>query len=275
MRAIFVTIIAVFVIATALAAGQGAPTARAAAQPRPVAAGNPMPRTPDGKPDFSGIWQALNSAAWDIQDHNASLAGNFGVPAGKGVVEGNEIPYKPEALAQKKKNYEKRDAEDPGFSKCYLPGVPRATYMPYPFEIIQNPQLVGIRYQFARAVRTIDLAGGSRAWLEGWPDFWMGDSRGKWEGDTLVVDVRKLDERTWFDHAGNFHTENLHVVERYSPIDRDHIQYEATMDDPGVFTRPWKISMPLYRIIDRNPEVLEWDCRFDQDTEKYKDAIPK
>jgi hypothetical protein len=275
MRAIFITIIAVFVVATALAAGQATPTTRAAAPPRPAATGNQMPRTPDGKPDFSGIWQALNSAAWDIQDHGASLAGNSGVPPGKGVVDGNEIPYKPDALAQKKKNYEKRDTEDPGFAKCYLPGVPRATYMPYPFEIIQNPQMVGIRYQFARAVRIIDLIGKSREWLEGWPDFWMGDSRGKWEGDTLVVDVRKLDERTWFDHAGNFHTENLHVVERYSPLDRDHIQYEATMDDPGVFTRPWKISMPLYRIVDRNPEVFEWDCRFDQDSEKYKDAIPK
>jgi hypothetical protein len=259
-------------VATALTIAAGQAPAPAA---RPAAAGNPMPRTADGKPDFSGIWQALNSAAWDIQDHSASLAGNSGVPPGKGVVEGNEIPYKPEALAQKKKNYETRDTEDPGFTKCYLPGVPRATYMPYPFEIIQNPQMVGIRYQFARAVRTIDLTAKSHAWLEGWPDFWMGDSRGKWEGDTLVVDVRKLDERTWFDHAGNFHTENLHVVERYSPIDRDHIQYEATMEDPAVFTRPWTISMPLYRIIDRNPEVFEWDCRFDQDSEKYKDAIPK
>jgi hypothetical protein len=277
MRAIFVTGIAV-VIATGLvlAAGQAPASAgRGAVQPGTAPTGNQMPRTADGKPDFSGIWQALNAAAWDIQDHSASLAGNSGVPPGKGVGEGNEIPYKPEALAQKKRNYDKRDTEDPAFVQCYLPGVPRATYMPYPFEIIQNPKTVGIRYQFARAVRTIDLAGGSREWLEGWPDFWMGDSRGKWEGDTLVVDVRKLDERTWFDHAGNFHTENLHVVERYSPIDRDHIQYEATMDDPGVFTRPWKISMPLYRIIDKNPEVFEWDCRFDQDSVKYKDAIPK
>ena len=276
MRVTFVTSIAlVLAAALALAAGQASPAGRPAAQARPAATGTAMPRTADGKPDFSGIWQALNSAAWDIEDHNASLAGNFGIPPGKGVVEGNEIPYKPEALAQKKKNYEKRDTEDPGFAKCYLPGVPRATYMPYPFEIIQNPKMVGIRYQFARAVRTIDLAGASREWLEGWPDFWMGDSRGKWEGDTLVVDVRKLDERTWFDHAGNFHTENLHVVERYSPIDRDHIQYEATMDDPAVYTRPWKIRMALYRVIDQNPEVFEWDCRFDQDTEKYKDATPK
>jgi hypothetical protein len=257
------------------AARPAAPAARPAAQARPAAAGAQMPRTPEGKPDFSGIWQALTTAAWDIQDHNSALAGYLGVPPGRGVVEGNEIPYKPDALAQKKKNFEKRDTEDPAFVKCLLPGVPRATYMPYPFEIVQNPRMVGIRYEFARAVRTIDLAGKSRAWLEGWPDFWMGDSRGKWEGDTLVVDVRKLHEGTWFDHAGNFHTEEMHVVERYTPIDRDHIQYEATIEDPNVFTRPWKMSMPLYRIIDKNFEIFEWDCRFDQDSEKYKDAIPK
>jgi hypothetical protein len=257
------------------AARPAAPAARPAAQARPVAGGAQLPRTPEGKPDFSGIWQALTTAAWDIQDHNSALAGYLGVPPGRGVVEGNEIPYKPDALAQKKKNFEKRDTEDPAFVKCLLPGVPRATYMPYPFEIVQNPKMVGIRYEFARAVRTIDLAGKSRAWLEGWPDFWMGDSRGKWEGDTLVVDVRKLHEGTWFDHAGNFHTEDMHVVERYTPIDRDHIQYEATIEDPNVFTRPWKMSMPLYRIIDKNFEIFEWDCRFDQDSEKYKDAIPK
>ena len=234
-----------------------------------------MPRTPEGKPDFSGVWQALTTASWDIQNHNSDLAGYLGVPPGKGIVDGNEIPYKPDALAQKKKNYEKRDTEDPAFAKCYLPGIPRANYMPYPFEIVQNPSQVGFRYEFARATRVVDLTGHSREWLEGWPDFYMGDSRGKWEGDTLVVDVRKLDERTWFDHAGNFHTENLHVVERYTPIDRDHIQYEATIEDPNVFTRPWKISMPLYRILDKNAEIFEWDCRFDQDTEKYKDAVPK
>jgi hypothetical protein len=258
-----------------LAARPATPATRPAAQARPAATGSQMPRTPEGKPDFSGTWQALNTAAWDIQDHNSALAGYLGVPPGKGIVEGNMIPYKPDALAQRKRNFEKRDTEDPAFAKCYLPGIPRANYMPYPFEIVQNPSQIGFRYEFARATRTVDLTGHSRAWLEGWPDFWMGDSRGKWEGDTLVVDVRKLDERTWFDHAGNFHTENLHVVERYSPIDRDHIQYEATMEDPEVFTRPWKISFPLYRVIDKNPEVFEWDCRFDQDSAKYKDATPK
>jgi len=263
---------AALAMSSALTFAQGP---RPAAPARPAAAGAAMPRTPEGKPDFSGVWQALTTAAWDIQNHNSDLAGYLGVPPGKGIVDGNEIPYKPDALAQKKKNYEKRDTEDPAFAKCYLPGIPRANYMPYPFEIVQNPSQVGFRYEFARATRVVDLTGHSREWLEGWPDFYMGDSRGKWEGDTLVVDVRKLSERTWFDHAGNWHTENLHVVERYTPIDRDHIQYEATIEDPDVFTRPWKIGFPLYRIIDRQPEVFEWDCRFDQDTRKYKDATPK
>ena len=224
--------IAVSTVVTFAAGQTTAPAARPAARALPAAGVNQLPRTSDGKPDFSGIWQALNTAAWDIQDHSASLASLLGVPPGRGVVEGNEIPYKPEALEQKKKNFAKRGTDDPAFAKCLLPGVPRATYMPYPFEIIQNPNLVGIRYAFARAVRTIGLDGKSRAWLEGWPDFWMGDSRGKWEGDTLVVDVRKLDEKSWFDHAGNFHSDALHVVERYSPLDRDHIQYEATIEDP-------------------------------------------
>src|ERR1051325_2582476 len=140
----------------------------AAGQTRPAAGGNQMPRTADGKPDFRGIWQAITTAAWDMQDHNSDLAGYLGVPPGKGIVEGNDIPYKPDALAQKKKNFEKRDTEDPAFAKCYLPGIPRANYMPYPFEILQIPNQVGFRYEFARAVRVVDLTGHSREWLEGW-----------------------------------------------------------------------------------------------------------
>ena len=262
------------VVSTAFtwAAGQTTPPAAPrAAQARPPAAANQPPRAADGKPDFSGIWQAINTASWDIQDHSAAL----GVPPGPGVVEGNELPYVPEALEKKKQNFAKRATDDPGLAKCFLPGVPRATYMPYPFEIIQNASMIGIRYTFARAVRMIRLDGKSRDWLEGFPDFWMGDSRGKWEGDALVVDVRKLDERSWLDHAGNFLSDASHVVERYSPIDRDHVQYEATIDDPQVFTRPWKMSMPLYRVIDTNAKVLDWDCRWYLDTEKYKDAKPK
>jgi hypothetical protein len=231
---------------------------------------NPMPRTPDGKPDFSGVWQAITTAHQDIQDHSASVAG----PPGTAVVAGNELPYQPWALEQRKKNFANREKEDLTEAQCWLPGVPRATYMPYPFQIIQNAEVIGIRYTFARALRIIRVNGKSRDHLEGWPDFWMGDSRATWEGDALVVDVRKLDERTWFDHAGNFHSDALHVVERYSPIDRDHIQYEATIDDPKVFSRPWKISMPLYRLIDNNVRVMEWDCAYHRKAEQYKDAKP-
>ena len=130
------------------------------------------------------------------------------------------------------------------------------------------------RYEFAHTLRIVPLDGRSRDHLEGWPDFWMGDSRGRWEGDTLVVDVRKIDERTWFDRAGNFHSDALHVVERYSPIDRDHIQYEATIEDPKVFTRPWKMSMPLYRRIEKDVRVLEYNCAWFLQEQKYKDAKP-
>jgi hypothetical protein len=249
-----------------------APAPQAAARP---AASNAMPRTPEGHPDFSGVWQSLSSAGWDLQDHQSGLLGNVGFPPGRGVVEGGTIPYKPDALKQKQMNYAMRDTEDPGLAKCLLPGIPRATYMPYPFEINQSPTMVGFQYAFARAQRRVDMTGRSRDWLKGWPDFWMGDSRGSWAGDTLVLDVRKLDENAWLDHAGDWHTENAHVVERFTPIDRDHIQYEATIEDPDVYTRPWKIALPLYRIIDKNFEIQEWDCRYDQDSAKYKDATPK
>jgi hypothetical protein len=228
-----------------------------------------MPRTADGKPDLSGIWQVLNTAAWDIQDHAASL----GVPGGQGVVEGNEIPYQPWALARKRENFTNRRTADPE-TKCYEPGVPRATYMPHPFQIVQTPTFVAILYEYIHLTRHIYVDGTPhpKGPIDNW---WMGDSRAHWEENTLVVDVIHFTDQTWLDRAGNFHSDALHVVEHYTPNDRDHIQYEATIEDPDVFTRPWKISFPLYRIIDKQPEVFEWDCRFDQDTRKYKEAIPK
>ena len=211
-----------------------------------------VPRTADGKPDLSGIWQVMNSAAWDIQDHNAQK----GVPAGRGVVEGNELPYEPEALATKKSNYENRATADPE-SKCYLPGVPRITYMPFPFQIVQTPAQVTFLYEYAHAVRNIFM---NTPHIEGQLYWWMGDSRGRWEGDTLVVEVTNHNDRTWFDMAGNFHSDALHVVERYTPLDVDHITYEATIEDPKVFTRPWKMSMILNRHREKNFRLLEYEC---------------
>jgi hypothetical protein len=211
------------------------------------------PRTPDGHPDLQGIWQALNTAAWDIQDHGARL----GVPAGKGVVEGNEIPYQPWALKKKQENFASRLTADPE-TKCYLPGVPRITYMPYPFQIVQTRDQVTFLYEYIHTIRYAYLSG--KPHPEGPIDWWMGDSRARWEGNTLVVDVIHFNEDTWFDRAGNFHSDALHVVERYTRTGPDHMMYEVTIEDPKVFTRPWKMSMPLYRRVDSNMELLEYEC---------------
>src|SRR5512138_390764 len=198
------------------------------------------PKLANGQPDISGIWQVLNTAAWDLQDHGASL----GVPAGRGVVVDNEIPYKPEALAKKKENEAKRATLDPE-SKCYLSGVPRITFMPFPFQIVQQADKVNILYEYNHTIRQIYMNGNPHP--PGHIDWWMGDSRGRWEGNTLVVDVIHFNNETWFDRAGNFHSEQLHLVERFTPLDRDHITYEVTVEDPKVFTAPWRMSMILYR----------------------------
>jgi hypothetical protein len=232
------------------------------------------PRAADGHPDLNGIWQALNEANWDIELHMArpalqTRAGPYGpvpappvlalgavasVPPGMGVVDG-ELPYRPEALAQRNKNRENWSTSDPEV-KCYLPGVPRATYMPQPFQLFQSAQAVFIAYQYAGAVRNVHLEDPGPAPL----DSWMGQSVGRWDGDTLVIDVTGFNDQTWFDRAGNFHSDKLHVVERYTRTAPDVITYEATIEDPVVFTRPWKMSMPLYRRLDTGIQLLDFKC---------------
>ncbi|MBI3047245.1 MAG: hypothetical protein HYY76_02945 [Acidobacteria bacterium] len=231
------------------------------------AAGQSVPRGPDGKPDLSGIWQAINAAGWNILPHHAEPD----VPAGLGVVDGNEIPYTPEAAARQRANYANRATLDP-VNKCYLPGVPRATSMGLPFQIVQTPNQVTILYEYAHAVRNIFM---NSPHPKGPIEWWMGDSRGRWEGDTLVVDVVHFNDQTWFDKAGNHHSEQLHVVERYTPIDRDHLQYEAAIEDPKVFTRPWKMSMPLYRRIERNMQLLEYECAAFDEAFRTRAAEPR
>ena len=222
-------------------------------------------------PDLNGLWQSLNEGNWDIQSHAAQPGpAQFGAlyaePAGTGIVEGNEIPYQPWALAKKKENFANRfvrvkaddvrlEPLDPE-AKCYLPGVPRATYMPFPFQITQGNNRIIIAYEFANASRIIYLDKTEAAPI----DSYMGWSIGRWDGDTLVVDVTGLNDKTWFDRAGNFHSDALHVVERYTPVSSDVLQYEATIDDAKVFTRPWKISFPLYRRLDKNAQFLEFKC---------------
>ena len=211
----------------------------------------PIPRSRDGHPDLSGFWQVLNTAAWDLEDHNSGP----GVPAGQSVVEGGDIPYRPEALAKKQENYRNRATADPE-AGCTLPGIPRATYMPFPFEIVQTPSQIMILHEFRHATRRIYMNGPH---LAPGLDWWMGDSRGRWEGDTLVVDTTNLNADTWFDAAGNFHSADLHVVERFTPKG-PYMDYEVTIEDPKVFTRPWKIRMPIYRRVEPNLRLLEYEC---------------
>jgi hypothetical protein len=232
------------------------------------------PRTADGKADLNGIWEALVKANIDVQDHQAQAGprpetmGAYGAwPAGQGVVEGGEIPYRPEALAKKKQNVENRmvakiysddrrhDTGDPEL-KCFRPGLPRANYMPYPFQIIQSQKNIMIAYEYAHALRTIYMDDSKKAPA----DSWEGWSNGRWDGDTLVVDSTGFVPYTWFDRAGNYHSDALHVIERYTPVSPYHLMYEATIEDPKVFTRPWKMSFPLYRRMEKNVQLLDFNC---------------
>ena len=237
-------------------------------------------RTANGKPDFGGVWQALNEAHWDLQAHEArpaivtqrgiyeyeyarvpaapvlALGAAGGVPGSLGVVTGDgQIPYKPEALAVKQANAENWIDRDPEL-KCYLPGIPRAMYMHYPFTIVQGTDKIHMTYAFSNAARVIHMDK-----VEGPPDdTYMGHSGGHWDGDTLVVDVTNFNGKNWLDRAGNYHSDGLHLVERFTALSPDAIKYEATIDDPKVFTRPWTISMPLYRRLEANATVLDYNC---------------
>jgi len=232
------------------------------------------PRTPDGKPDLNGIWQAINEANYDVEMHMARAAmqlrpGPYGpvpaaavlpfgavgsVPPGMGVTDG-PLPYKPEALAKKKENQEHWVERDPEI-KCYLPGVPRANYMPYPFQILQSQSAVFFAYEYAGAVRNVYLKDPGPAPI----DSWMGQSVGHWEGETFVITANGFNDSSWFDRAGNFHSDALQVTERYTRVAPDVLNYEATITDTNVFTRPWKIQMPLYRRMEKNAQLMDFKC---------------
>ena len=269
------------VVVAIAAVAAGALISGCATQPTQQASTNGRSaRTADGKPNFSGIWQALNEANWDLQAHEArsgavtqrgvypfdyaqvpaapvlALGAAGGVPGSIGVVEGDgQIPYTSEAAAMKKENGEHWIDRDPEL-KCYLPGIPRAMYMPYPFQIVQGTNKIQIAFEFTSTARTINLDQ-----VDEPPDFtFMGHSVGKWEGDTLVVTVNNFNGKNWFDRAGNFHSEDLRLTERFTPITPDAIRYEVTIEDPKTFSRPWKISMPLYRRLEPNMQLLEYRC---------------
>jgi hypothetical protein len=212
------------------------------------------PRTPDGKPDLQGIWEAHTTAAGSLEAHGAEL----GIRAGESVIVDpgdGKIPYQPAARAKQLENFKNRATSDP-VNKCFLPGVPRITYMPYPFQMFQTPDFAAITYEYVHASRTIHMKGEHLDDIE----FWMGDSRGHWEGETLVVDVADNNAETWFDASGNHHSAEMRVVERYTRTGPDTLLYEATITDPKVLTKPFQIRLPLYRHTEKNAQLYEYEC---------------
>jgi hypothetical protein len=217
-----------------------------------------------GKPNLNGIWQAVNEAHWNLEGHSAESLTEFAtkmgavaaIPAGNSVVVGGTIPYLPEALAKRAENRAGWPASDPE-AKCYMPGIPRATYMPYPFQIVQGEgDIILFSYTFANANRPVFMRDHQRAPV----DNWMGRSNGSWDGDTLIIEVNSNIENTWFDRAGNHHSAAMIVTERYTLLDEHVMQYEATVEDPETFSRPWTIRMPLYRRAEADARLLEFNC---------------
>jgi hypothetical protein len=222
-----------------------------------AASAQPLPRTADGKPDLQGIWQVRNRAAYGLEHHDAK----HGMPAGPSVVDGVEIPYLPAAREQQRHNFENRATLDP-LRNCYLPGVPRIMYMEHPFQIFQTRDHVAITFEWSQVFRLI-YANGQPTLHEG-IESWMGNSRGRWEGDVLVVEVTDLNDRTWLDAAGNFHSNALRVTERYAMRDANTIEYSATIEDPNVFSRPWTIRMPLHRQTELG-RLYEYQCQAEKE----------
>ena len=242
-------------------AGRGA--APLPPQPAGRGAAAARPATIAGKPNFNGVWQALGNAYWNLEDHSASGLTQFwqlgaiaAIPAGQSVVEGGSIPYLPAALKKRQENMAGWPKTDPE-AKCYMPGIPRATYMPYPFQIVQGQKDILFVYEYASSNRIVHMINHTEPPV----DSWMGWSDGKWDGDTLVIEVTANNDQTWFDRSGNHHSDQLKVTERYALAPGgNHINYSATIEDPRTFSRPWTIRMPLYRRMEPNVQLLEFKC---------------
>ncbi len=244
--------------------GQQSQPAQSAASQSAAPQGS-RPERINGHPNLNGVWQALNTANWNLEGQSAAAIDDWwqlgalgAIPAGESVVEGGTIPYLPAALERRNQNRAGYPKGDPELA-CYMPGIPRANYQPFPFQIVQGDDDILFTYAFANANRVVHVAEPvPRAEIP--VDQWMGWSNGLWEGDTLVVEVFANDDRTWLDRAGNYHSSAMTVTERYTLIDDSHIQYEATIEDPNTFSRPWTIAMPLYRRIEPSTELFQYNC---------------
>lgn len=242
----------------------------------PALAQAERPETLGGHPNLNGIWQALNSAHWNLEAHNAEALDAFwklgaiaAIPAGRSVVREGNIPYLPAALEVRNANRANWPAADPE-AKCYMLGVPRVTYHELPFQIVQGDSGDMLMvYPFAATNRVINMSDFSPPPI----DSWMGKSDGVWDGDTLVVTTTGQHEMSWLDRAGNHHSNQLTVTERFTPLGANHIRYEATLEDPLTYAQPWTIEMPLYRLIDENAQLLEHKCVPFADKLLYSDLL--
>jgi hypothetical protein len=219
-----------------------------------------VPRLANGQPNLSGVWQAVTTANWNVLTHGASAGppeygALLATPPGYGIVDGNEIPYLPAAAGQQRQNYDNRFKDDPEL-KCFLPGVPRANYMPYPLQIFHSDDSLLIAYQFAGAARIVNLGPPKPSAI----DSWMGVSNGRWDGDTLVVEVSGFNGMAWLDRAGNHSGPRLTVIERYTLVGPDAIDYSATLEDPDTFSRAWTMRFRLTRNPNPEQHLMEFKC---------------
>jgi hypothetical protein len=235
------------------------------------------PATISGHPNLNGIWEVINTADWNLESHSIEgLSNDFWrlgaiavIPAGQSLLKGGgTIPYLPEALKMRDENKSKWPEADPE-AKCYMPGIPRATYQNFPFQIFQGDGDLLMAYPFAATNRIIYMKDHSDLPV----DSWMGKSNGVWEKDVLVVTTTSQNGQSWLDRAGNFASNQLKVTERFRLLDSTHIMYEATLDDPRTFSKPWTIEMPLYRRIESNVQLLEHKCVPFADKLLYHDLL--
>lgn len=255
-------------LSTALALGTACLLGSALSVAQPL---TEIPRTPSGKPDFSGVWQAFSSAHWNIEPHAAeygvfpeTMGALTAIPAGLGIVEGGEIPYNELGRRMRDENRANLLARDP-MTACLMPGVPKANYLPFPFQVVQSTDIILVAYEYAESNRILYV---DQPEVESQVDSWMGHSNAHWEGDTLVVKVVGQTDYAgpfdrpgaWFDRAGNFYTALTEMEERWSYLSPNHIQYEVTITDPQIYTRPWKLSFPIYRMVEPTAQLLEYKC---------------
>jgi hypothetical protein len=228
------------------------------------------PRTRENTPDFRGYWRSRNNnAAYNIEPAEAT----FGIPASAGhIIDTPDglIPYQPWALARRNE-LRGKGFDDPQ-AHCAPSGAPRKNLTLFGWKIIQPPGHVLFVYESMHDYRIIPTNG--RPHISPHIKLWHGDPVGRWEGDTLVVDYRNLNGRHWFDMSGNFQSEHIHVVERYTMYDTNAILFEARIEDETMYTRPWTLAFAIERNTEEGYYQIEYACHEGERDLQHLQAAP-